>query len=42
MAKIASEIGYQVISACGCKNRVEGAFEGIQLQPDCHFHDKWF
>jgi DNA repair photolyase len=42
MAKIASEIGYQVISTCGCKNRVEGAFEGIQLQPDCHFHDKWF
>jgi DNA repair photolyase len=42
MAKIASEIGYQVTSTCGCKNRVEGAFEGIQLQPDCHFHDKWF
>ena len=42
MAKIASEIGYQVISTCSCKNHIEGAFEGIPLRPDCHFHDKWF
>ena len=42
MAKIASDIGYQVISTCYCKNRVEGAFERIPLQLECHFHDKWF
>ncbi len=42
MAKIASEIGYQVISTCGCKNRVEGAFEDIPMSLECHFHDKWF
>ena len=40
LAKIASEIGYQVISTCSCKNRIEGALEGIPLRPDCHFHDK--
>jgi len=42
MAKIASDIGYQVISTCSCKNRVEGEFEGIPLRPDCHFHDRWY
>ena len=42
MSKIASEIGYQVISTCGCKNRVEGAFEDIPMSLECHFHDKWF
>jgi DNA repair photolyase len=42
MAKIASEIGYKVVSTCSCKNRIEGALEGIPLRPDCHFHDKWF
>ena len=42
MAKIASEIGYKVISTCSCKNRLEGAFEGIPIRLDCHFHDKWF
>ena len=42
MAKIASEIGYKVVSTCSCKNLVEGAFEGIPIRPDCHFHDKWF
>jgi DNA repair photolyase len=42
MAKIASDIGYQVISTCRCKNRVEGTFEGAPIKKDCHFHDKWF
>jgi DNA repair photolyase len=42
MAKIASEIGYKVVSTCSCKNLVERAFEGIPIRPDCHFHDKWF
>ena len=40
LAKIASEIGYQIISTCSCKNRIERALEGIPLRPDCHFHDK--
>jgi DNA repair photolyase len=40
MAKIASDIGYQVISTCHCKNRIQSVSEGMRL--DCHFHDKWF
>lgn len=42
MAKIASDIGYQVISTCHCKNRIEVEFEGAPIKLDCHFHDKWF
>jgi DNA repair photolyase len=42
MAKIASDIGYEVISTCRCKNRVEGTFEGAPIKKDCHFHDRWF
>ena len=42
MAKIASDIGYQVISTCSCKNRIEGTFEGAPIKKDCHFHHKWF
>ena len=42
MAKIASDIGCEVISTCRCKNRVEGTFEGAPIKKDCHFHDRWF
>jgi DNA repair photolyase len=42
MAKIASDIGCEVISTCRCKNHVEGAFEDIPMSLECHFHDKWF
>jgi len=42
MAKIASDIGYQAISTCHCKNQIEHIPKGIPLRLDCHFHDKWF
>jgi DNA repair photolyase len=42
MAQIANDIGYQMISTCACKNRIESLSEDIPMQLDCHFHDKWF
>lgn len=40
MAKIASDIGYQVISTCHCKNRIQAVSEEMRLE--CHFHEKYF
>ena len=42
MAQIAKDIGYQVISTCSCKNRIQSLSEGIPLRLDCHFHERWF
>lgn len=42
MARIASAIGYTVISTCACKNQVETLPAGIPMRPACHFHDRWF
>ena len=42
MAQIASNIGFEVISTCECKNRVGSMPKDVPLRLDCHFHDKWF
>jgi hypothetical protein len=42
MAKIASDIGYQVISICHCKNRIQSVSEDIPIRLDCHFHNRFF
>jgi DNA repair photolyase len=42
MAQMAKDIGYQVISTCSCKNRIQSVSEGIPMRLDCHFHDRFF
>lgn len=42
MAKIASSIGYRVISTCACKNHIGTIPAEIPMRLECHFHDKWF
>jgi DNA repair photolyase len=42
MAQIAKDIGYQVISTCSCKNHIQSLSEGIPMDLDCHFHDRFF
>lgn len=42
LTRIASTIGYKVISTCACKNRVGEIPGEIPMGVECHFHDKWF
>lgn len=42
MARIASTIGYKVISTCACKNQAGKIPAEIPMGVECHFHDKWF
>jgi len=42
MAKIASTIGYKVISTCACKNQVGAMPAKTPMWLECHFHDRWF
>lgn len=42
MAKIASDFGFDVISTCVCKNRVDSFPPDIPMLLECHFHHKWF
>lgn len=42
MARIAAEFGYEVISTCVCKNRIDSIPRDVPMLLECHFHGKWF
>jgi DNA repair photolyase len=42
MAGMATDMGYEIISACECKNRIKNFQKDTPVRLKCHFHDKWF